>query len=223
LEAALSVAIAVFARPPVPGRVKTRLSPALPADHAVRIYAAMLADTLATVAAAPLDHRAVFWTEPPGALDPAPGQFESHIQVETDLGARLSAAARTLMRQGHRVIMVGSDCPGLTVPLLAQAIEALQRGDSVVGAAADGGYWLIGLSREAPELFEGIDWSTGRVLQQTLTRAASQGLSVTMLPLLADLDTPQDLALLIGHLAAGDPHVCGPRLHATLRELSLAP
>lgn len=222
-EAALSVAIAVFARPPVPGRVKTRLSPAIPVEHAVRIYAAMLADTLAVAAAAPFDHRAVFWTEPPGDLHPAPDRFALHIQTATDLGARLTEAAHTLMHQGHRVIMVGSDCPGLTVPLLTQAIEALQQGDSVVGAAADGGYWLIGLSREAPELFEGIDWSTGRVLQQTLARAAAKGLAVTNLPLLADLDTPQDLALLVGNIAAGEQNVCGPRLHATLRELSLVP
>jgi len=203
--------------------VKPRLSPALPAEHAARIHAAMLADTLATVAAAPAARRVVFWTEPPGDLDPAPGQFESHVQSETDLSARLTAAASMLMRQGHRVILVGCDCPGLTVPLLVQAIEALQRGDSVVGASADGSYWLLGLSREAPELFTGIDWESGRVLQQTLTRAASEGLSVTMLPLLADLDTPQDLALLVGHVAAGDPHVCGPRLVTTLRQLSLLP
>lgn len=222
-EAALSVAIAVFARPPVPGRVKTRLSPSLPAAHAARLYAAMLADTLAVVAAGPLERRVLFWSEPPGEAHPAPPGFESRIQSGLDLGARLTAAAADLMSEGHRVILVGSDCPGLTLPLLAQAVEALEQGDSVVGAAADGGYWLIGLSREAPRLFEGIDWSTDRVLQQTLARAAAEGLPVTMLPLLADLDTPKELADLVGHIAAGDPHVCGPHLHAALREMALVP
>lgn len=222
-EVALSVAIAVFARPPVPGRVKTRLSPALPPEHAARLYGAMLSDTLAVAAAAPLDLRAVFWTDPPGELDSTPAHFESHIQVEKDLGERLSVAAHTLMARGHRVILVGSDCPGLTVALLTQAIEAVRLGDSVVGAAADGGYWLLGLSREAPELFKDIDWSTGLVLQQTLARAATAGLPIMMLPLLTDLDTSKELADLIGSLAAGEPNVCGPHLHAALRALSLIP
>ncbi len=212
----------MFARPPVAGRVKTRLSPALPAAHTARLYAALLADTLAAAAAAPAARRVVYWREPPGDQAAPPAGFESRVQVGDDLGARLASAARELLAGGHRAMLVGSDCPGLTPESLAGAAAALETDECVIGAAADGGYWLIGLGREAPELFEGIDWSTDRVLRQTLARAADRGLSVTELPALADLDTPDDLARLIGRLAAGEPEACGPRLLEALRALSLA-
>lgn len=213
----------MFARPPVPGRVKTRLTPALPEAHAARLYAAMLADTLAVVAESPLERRVVFWADDPGASHALPAGFEMRLQVGQGLGERVADAASRLLAEGHRAILVGSDCPGLTAPLLAQAARALEGSDCVIGAATDGGYWLIGLSRPAPELFEDVEWSSDRLFRQTLARAASLGLSVTTLPFQSDLDTPLDLANLVGRLAAAEPDVCGPHLSEALRALSLVP
>ena len=163
--------IAVFARRPEPGRVKTRLSPALPAELASQLYAAMLNDTLETVRQARADSRTVFWADVPDESR-SPAGFFWHSQKGAELGARLSDAFDTLLADGGHAVTVGSDCPGLTPALLERALEALEHADLVLGPATDGGYWLIGLARPAPTLFQNMEWSTDAVFSRTLARAA---------------------------------------------------
>jgi rSAM/selenodomain-associated transferase 1 len=92
-------------------------------------------------------------------------------------------------------VLIGSDCPELNAPLMAEAFQLLRQHDLVLGPALDGGYYLIGVRRLIPELFTGIPWSTAEVLQQTLSIAQQLGLTVAKLPLLSDVDRPEDLSV----------------------------
>ncbi|HEV2105594.1 MAG TPA: TIGR04282 family arsenosugar biosynthesis glycosyltransferase [Candidatus Eisenbacteria bacterium] len=213
--------LAVFARRPEPGRVKTRLSPALPTPLAAALYAAMLADAFAAGAAAAAGERCAYWSDGAGQT---PAGWRACAQRGADLGARLAAAfAELLAAPGDRAVIVGSDCPALAPTLLDAAFAALAHADLVLAPARDGGYGLIGLARTAPALFEGVAWSTDRVLAQTRERAGALGLRVELLPPLDDLDTPDDLARLVGALAAGRGDACGPAMRAALGGIGLAP
>ncbi|MHB9082052.1 MAG: TIGR04283 family arsenosugar biosynthesis glycosyltransferase [Pirellulaceae bacterium] len=115
-------------------------------------------------------------------------------QEHGDLGHRMSCAFRAALRGGMQESMiVGSDCPGLTADLAQSGFDALRDHDVVLGPAVDGGYYLIGLRGEAPQLFEAIPWGTGDVLQRTLEITARLGLSVAQLVPLRDVDRPEDL------------------------------
>lgn len=91
-------------------------------------------------------------------------------------------------------LLIGSDCPGVTAPLLQAAAGALDDRRVVLGPANDGGYYLIGFSEPVPFLFEDMEWSTPRVLPETLARLATHGIGPAILPELADIDTAEDLA-----------------------------
>lgn len=188
--------IAVFARWPAPGRVKTRLSPALPESPACDLYRGMLGDALAAAAKVEADTRTLWWAGAPAgrAAFDVPAGFEVREQVGHDLGARLEhACAEMLRRPGDRALIIGADCPDLGASHLREAFASLAAHALVLGPALDGGYTLIGLSRSAPELFRGVAWGTAAVLEQTLERALALGLPVARLEPLADLDTPADL------------------------------
>lgn len=212
--------IGIFARHPVAGLVKTRLSPALPALLAARLYEAMLADTLEATHAVAAE-RWLWWADE-GAMDQSPGLVEQQ-QLGDDLGERLAfAMAEMRMHASDRAVLVGSDCPAVTGALLSTAFAALRQADVVLGPARDGGYWLVGARRPCPAIFAGIKWSGEDVLARTRKRAAAAGLSVHLLPMLADLDTPADVAALVGAIAGGAEHACGANVMAALSEMGLA-
>jgi rSAM/selenodomain-associated transferase 1 len=215
----------VFARHPVAGRVKTRLSPALPPALAASLYNALLADTLAAVAGCGGARRELWWADEASAEALAvavPAGFAQRQQGAGNLGARLSeASAAALAEPNARVAIIGSDAPALTAAHLDAAFAALDAHDVVLGPASDGGYWLIALRRPAPVLFEGLAWSTSAVLRETRARAERAGLSVALLETLSDLDTPADLARLMGRVAAGSAGVCGATLRAALVRLCI--
>jgi hypothetical protein len=216
--------IALFARWPAPGEVKTRLSPALPASLACDLYRAMLEDALALAAEASADERFLYWAGAPAARDAPPPGFEVRDQKGDDLGARLALAFDDLLRApGDRAVILGADCPALEAATLRAAFDALEAHDAVLGPARDGGYTLVGLARRAPELFRDIEWSTPRVLDQTLERAARAGLSVSLLPALDDLDTPEDLVRWLALRAAGRGPGARLELDQALRAIGLLP
>jgi uncharacterized protein len=218
--------IAVFARRPVPGRVKTRLSPALPAALACDLHHAMLDDAIAVARAASVDERFLYWDraegDVSGAGERAGDPFATRAQCEGDLGARLSAAFAELLRDpDDRAIVIGSDCPSLDAAVVDAGFAALETRDVVVGPTSDGGYYLIGLSRPAPALFRGIDWGTERVLMQTLEAARS--LACERLIGLDDLDTPADLVRWIGARASAADPPSGVATAGALRKMRLLP
>ncbi len=118
-------------------------------------------------------------------------------QPSGDLGDRMCAAFRSAFDQDYQSVMiVGTDCPGLTTALLIEGFAALQSRVVTIGPAIDGGYYLIGLQWLVPELFKGISWSTATVLQETLQAADRLNLDLMLLPCLHDIDTPEDLKYL---------------------------
>lgn len=186
--------ILVFAKAPVPGRVKTRLIPALGAEGAAQLAGEMLQHTLYEAAASGLDFE--LCGEPDAGewgdlLPDAPFVW----QGEGGLGERLARAAQRVLGEGANVLLIGADCPALDRTRLRIAAESLEHHDAVIHPAADGGYVLLGLRRFHPSLFQDIAWSTASVAQQTLDRIAALGWSVHIGDTLADVDEPADLAL----------------------------
>jgi rSAM/selenodomain-associated transferase 2/rSAM/selenodomain-associated transferase 1 len=125
-------------------------------------------------------------------------------QARGDLGTRLTRAMMAAHARGARkIVIIGTDCPGLTESCLLAAFAMLDGADVVLGPAHDGGYYLIGMSKPQPRLFEAIPWSTGEVFAATRRRASSAGLSVHTLPPLPDVDEPADVADAEAALKAG--------------------
>lgn len=189
----------VFARYPSPGRAKTRLIPALGTHGASLLQHRMTLATLQTAARFTAADGARVQLRVSG--DPAatrelyPGEWEVIAQGSGSLGERLTRAAAAAFADGAgRVVVIGSDCPALTAEHLSAAFTALDGHDIVVGPAADGGYYLIGLRHSAPRLFDAIAWGSDRVLAQTRAAAAQEGLSIAFLDTLLDVDRPEDLS-----------------------------
>ncbi len=218
--------IAVFARWPETGRVKTRLSPALPPALACQLYRAMLADTV-LVAGGPHAHRVFwYWADAPEARSgfALPPAFEVFDQRGADLGVRLERAFAELLRSpGDRAVVIGADCPALGRTHLRAAFEALAAHDLVLGPARDGGYYLVGLRRTTPEVFRGIAWGTAHVFAETLERARVLALRTVQLDALDDLDTPEDLVRLIAREVESPGALSRLMTGETLRRWGLLP
>lgn len=202
--------LVVFARWPEAGKVKTRLMPPLSPEQARDLHQAMLLDALEAGREAGADRRYLYWADPPSDRpwsDAAreAGYVES-LQRGRDLGARLEAAFDDLLTSpAARVVVMGTDCPELSRALLDEAFHRLEDHDLVLGPTDDGGYYLVGLARPAPQLFRNVRWGSATVLATTLARARDDGLRTAQLAALADVDTPADLERLASRLGAREP------------------
>ena len=193
---AVGTRIVIFAKAPVPGKVKTRLIPALGEAGAARLAQRMLADTVAQALAA-----RVRTTELCATPHPDDPQWAGHLpagvrlsdQGSGDLGQRLGAAALRVIRAGERVLLIGTDCPALDAQRLAEAAAQLETHDCVIHPARDGGYVLLGLTRHDPSLFSDIAWSTDTVAATTIARITALGWSLFVGDTLNDIDEPADL------------------------------
>lgn len=242
--------VLIFCRYPEPGRVKTRLIPALGPEGAARLHRRMSEAVLQTVrrfihqvrAHDPTAHSTIRVCYSGGDARSFRAWLGSDLEYQRqtagDLGRRLSQAVelaflprwanqscdglecgippweRKNERQQQIVLVLGSDLPGLTSAHLDQALQQLTTRDLVLGPAADGGYYLLGLKKNRPELFRGIAWGSPAVQTQTLAVADRLDLSWALLPILTDIDRPADLpdlaadprfSELFGHLPGGLP------------------
>jgi rSAM/selenodomain-associated transferase 1 len=206
-HSALDTALVVFAKAPIPGQVKTRLCPPLTPDEAATLHGSFVLDVLERTKAAatrftlPLDRYL--------ACAPSSAHVFFKImeerqgvklidQVGDDLGARMTATFEALFARGcHRVMIVGTDVPTVPLDHFKQALAQLETHDLVLGPALDGGYYLIGLRKPAPDLFTNIPWSTDRVLNMTQEKASALGLTMATIPPWQDVDTIEDLKALI--------------------------
>lgn len=180
--------IVIFARWPQPGKVKTRLASFYGDEGAARIYRRLLEHTLS----AALESGLLVELRVTGAsCETFEEAFGPGLVIRDqgfgDLGARLA-------RVTPPALVIGSDLPALSALLLRQAAEALANHEVVIGPARDGGYWLIGLRQAWPWLFNDMAWSTPQVLPETLARLEARGITPALLPELADIDQPEDLA-----------------------------
>jgi rSAM/selenodomain-associated transferase 1 len=188
--------LAVFAKAPVAGQVKTRLSPPLTLEQAAALYEAMLEDVVGQHAAPRDCERALwFWPESAGSWF---ARFEArgwtlHAQVGADLPARMAHLFRAHAAQGfERIVLRGTDSPTLPRARVREAFAALERAPLVLCPDRDGGYNLIGLRGPCDALFA-LELSHAGVLSQTLARARAQGLRADLLPGHCDVDTWADL------------------------------
>ncbi len=183
----------VFAKVPVPGRVKTRLIPELGPQGAARLYRAFLEDAGGWIQGAGAD-RVIWW------VDGDPRAFpldcpDVRPQPDGDLGVRLRAAVDEGFRVGGGpVAVVGTDCPHLSPWAVEDLFRQVEEGfDAAILPARDGGYMGLCLAGPFPEVFAGIPWSTSRVLAATLARLRAAGRRVYVSGPVLDVDTPRDL------------------------------
>jgi uncharacterized protein len=215
-------ALVIFAKAPQEGRVKTRLVPPLTVAQATALYRCFLRDTIASarqlggvdliISYTPAGTERLFARVAPG--------IPLLLQEGADFGSRLYNCFEKLDGAGYQAVCVmDTDSPTLPHAFIADGFAKLgATGDgAVVGPAADGGYYLIGLRRPHRELFTGISWSTSRVTTETLRRAREIGLAVSLLPQWYDVDTAADLVRLQDELArANSPGGAAPRTRAFL-------
>ena len=197
----------IFAKAPIPGEVKTRLCPPLTPDEAATLHGSFVLDMLerTTLAVAKLQlpfHRYL-------ACAPSSELVFFKIMEERqgvhlldqageDLGQRMHRTSVDVFAKGYKqVIIVGTDVPTLPLSVYQEALAILGRSDVALGPALDGGYYLIGLTQPAEQLFTGVPWSTDQVLAVTQQQAKTLGLSVELTTAWRDVDTIADLQALM--------------------------
>lgn len=206
-----TVAVAIICKTPAAGKSKTRLSPPLRPEECAAISACFIGDLGRTISrlAHPAARPCAVYT-PPGSEAQLLGilpDFALTLQGEGDLGDRLRQGFADLLSAGHAgAILISSDSPTLPPAILEAAVAAVLEGDRmVIVPAFDGGYTLIGLSRVHARLFEDMPWSTERVFELTMQRAAEIGLETVVLPMWYDIDDAVSYAMLEAELAGQPP------------------
>ena len=199
----MSTALIIFAKAPIPGEVKTRLCPPLDHDEAASLHGTLVLD--AVERAKGLSGVSLYVAGTPDLAHPffkvMEGRYGAKLlpQRGPDLGSRMKWAMQDAFEQGaQEVLLTGTDLPTLPRAYLAEALKLVKAHDVVLGPTADGGYYLIGLRKMVPVLFEGIAWSTASVLAETKKKIEQAGLSLGLLPECRDLDTLEDLKVFIG-------------------------
>lgn len=186
------VTICIFAKPPAPGAVKTRLVPALGAEGAASLARAFLIDTVAQVRAVPWARAVLASTGDLAPFLPGP-RLPRWSQGDGDLGQRLERVLRRALAEGGPAVAIGADTPGLPPHLLEQARDALEGAGSVLGPAEDGGFYLLGLTRCPEGLLSSLPWSRHDTMTHTRRRLVERGLPPALLDPWFDVDTPEDL------------------------------
>ena len=186
----------IFVKDPVPGRVKTRLAAEIGDEAACQIYRACAELTLERLAG--FHKEAVLCVDPPEAV----GSIQRWLgsgwmlrgQQGATLGERLAEATNQAFASGAaRVVVVGTDSPWLAPEEVRQAFTELEQAELVLGPTDDGGYYLVGLAKPLPALFEDVAWSSPQVYAQTLAHARACGLRVRHLPRGYDIDYLRDV------------------------------
>jgi len=197
--------LAVFAKQPQRGKVKTRLQPLIGEDAALAVHNALIRYVFCNLQKASLC-QVEFWVAVPDELPISDVLHDKvftsicnikdiHIQIGADLGIRMAGCASAALQRADYVVLVGADCPSVDADYLRQALRHLDAGvDIVIGPAEDGGYVLLGL-RKVPEcLFKDVPWGSAEVLEVTRARLRQEGLAWVELEPRWDVDRPEDLA-----------------------------
>ena len=192
----------MFARDPVLGQVKTRLSTSLDDETILRLYTCFVEDSLEKirkvdntdcfVGISPSDHSGFF-----SGIESS--DMRLFVQQGKDLGDKMRQAFVDRFSDGYKkVVIIGSDSPSLPVSYIDQALNSDK--DLMLGPSTDGGYYLIGMSGKVSEVFGGVSWGTGQVLDETLDHVKKASVSLELLPVWYDVDFPEDLKFLKTHL-----------------------
>jgi rSAM/selenodomain-associated transferase 1 len=205
-----TAALAIFAKAPIPGEVKTRLFPHLTPEDTAQLQRAFILDTLRHLKS--LQNIRCCIACYPSSTHPFFRQLSQDYPVElldqqgNDLGERMDGIVKTLLGSGcSDVVLIGTDIPTLPASYVNDAFDILKRRapqtDVVLGPSEDGGYYLIGLSRRIPQLFQSVPWSTQKVFEITLQKIRDLNLKCEILPQWFDVDDLNHLKALKAQLA----------------------
>ncbi|MBI4436271.1 MAG: TIGR04282 family arsenosugar biosynthesis glycosyltransferase [Candidatus Omnitrophica bacterium] len=196
--------LSVFMKTPDAEEVKTRLMRALPREDAVRLYKAFVEDILERLSDFSCDVKVISYLGVPPARDffsSKVGEVKFWPQQGRDLGERMRNYFSWSFEQGARKsIVIGSDSPTLPTAYLEEAFALLDPYEVVIGPSIDGGYYLLGMRKLHPELFNDIPWGEEEVFQKTIFQNRHLEGSIGLLGPWYDVDTPEALVLLKGHL-----------------------
>lgn len=185
-------ALIIFIKNPAKGKVKTRLAATVGDDKALEIYLELLKHTR-QIATQTKASRFLYYSNKIVQQDEWSDQiFHKKLQTGEDLGLKMANAFREVLQDHSKAVIIGSDCASLDAGIVQKAFDLLDRHDFVMGPAVDGGYYLLGMRRFQPEVFQGIAWSTEDVGSATLLKIDELGKSYSLLPLLSDIDFEAD-------------------------------
>jgi hypothetical protein len=194
----MGLPVCIFAKPPAPGEVKTRLIPALGEIGAAELASAMFLDVWQTVSSCP-GIRPIVASTRYGDFPGSPTDI--WLQGEGDLGQRIERILTYALRDAPAAMAIGADTPALMPAHVAAAFDALPSHDAVIGPALDGGFYLLALRKLEPGLFSSLLWSTSETCEAVKKRMHEHRLSIAEIEPLFDVDTPGDLILLDRYLA----------------------
>lgn len=187
-----SRAIIIFIKNPILGTAKTRLAQSIGNEKALEVYRKLLSITR-KVSRVVRAKRYLYYNRFIDTQDDwSEVDFFKKIQADGNLGTKMKVAFREVSAIADKVIIIGSDCPTISSSLIEDAFDILEIHDVVVGPSPDGGYYLLGMKKCHDALFENIEWSTPKVLNQTVSTAEEMGLTVHLLPQHNDIDTIED-------------------------------
>jgi hypothetical protein len=198
--------ICVFAKPPHPGKAKTRLAARVGDARAAEYAQAFLRDTWALVSDLAWTRSVIATTEGAGNDLGLPGRPNIWLQGDGDLGHRLERIMRRALAEADVAIAIGADTPGLPERLLVEASKEFTKADAVLGPSEDGGFYLLGLKRCPPGLLDDLPWSEPTTFAATRSRLLERGLAVRTLEPWFDVDRPEDLERLRGSIDCGALH-----------------
>ncbi len=186
----------IFLKNAVYGKVKTRLAATVGDNRALKIYKQLIQYTHSIMLPLPAD-KIVFYSDAIDQNDMWQNGYQKQLQHGNNLGERMFNAFDCVFKNSYsEAIIIGTDCPELTQDIILNAFEKLNKYDVVIGPAADGGYYLLGIKTINRELFTEVEWSTDKVLQTTIKLCADNYLSYFLLEELHDIDEEKDLAYL---------------------------
>lgn len=191
----------LFTRFPEPGQTKTRLEPSLGPTGAADLHRALVLHAMATAESARSNVNFRLEIHHTGEQAPMRNWLgENHVyrpQSDGDLGARMLAS---LERASSPAVLMGTDCPGISTETLAKAFQILEQKQVVLGPAADGGYYLVGMQQPRSDIFRDMPWGSDRILGLTRDRLQESGVTWGETETLIDIDRPEDLQWLPAHL-----------------------
>ncbi|PIP37517.1 MAG: hypothetical protein COX19_16510 [Desulfobacterales bacterium CG23_combo_of_CG06-09_8_20_14_all_51_8] len=218
--------VILFAKAPIPGHVKTRLAKDMGETRTLSLYWNFVRDSVDKITSA--GHYLKIFHDPPGSLplmqDWLGQRHEYFLQEGVNLGLKMANAFIRVFSSGiHQAVLMGADFPDLPAMILADALSGLDTHAAVIGPTLDGGYYLIGFNADSflTAVFENIPWSTSGVFEKTMSCFTTTGARVKQLPKWRDIDTCDDLKILIQSLTRHPEHC--PHTAAYLTRIGLIP
>lgn len=184
--------IIIFVKNPEIGKAKTRIAATAGVEKALKIYELLLSLTKDVVKDLNVQKHLFYTHFVNNGDDWSNDEFSKYIQKDTDLGGKMKDAFTRVLKVNDKVVIIGSDCPKISKEIINDAFDALNNKDVVIGPTDDGGYYLLGIKKLIPELFDNMVFSTSSVFNDTLKRIKDLSLTHHILPKLNDVDYYED-------------------------------